>query len=382
MTAKTYDLVVVGASFAGLACAKAGALRGLETLVLERKEEPGARCATTGILVKEAADEIDLPLHLTRKVRGARLHSPSLKSFDLFAPGYYFLATDTPNVLRYLAEETARAGAEIRYGARFAGATRANGYIEIDGFNARTRYLAGADGAKSRVAEAFNLGRTRRFLVGLEAEIDGLDIDGDVLHCFLDSRLAPGYLGWAVPGAGVCQVGLAVSAHHKPDITAFLARVGALLNLSEGRVRARRSGLIPAGGLVHPFAAPQVLLLGDAAGLVSPLTGGGIQLAHHFGRRAGQVIADYLLDKGGDPASVMAREYPALGLNVKGMLRTMMDLAPPNWLIEKTLFTPPMLALAQQIYFHRRRVPGEPWHEPGTAPEPRPAKASGMPLLV
>ncbi len=61
----------------------------------------------------------------------------------------------------------------------------------------------------------------------------------------------------------------------------------------------------------------------------------------------------------------MAREYPRFGF--KDVMRRAMDFAPPNWLIDPLLFTAPMRALAQELYFHRRRVPGEPWHEPGTA---------------
>jgi flavin-dependent dehydrogenase len=340
-------------------------MRGLKTLVIERKEEPGARVATTGILVKEAVDELDLPVQLTHKVRGVRLYAPSLQSIDLKAPGYYFLSTDTPNLLRWLADEAARAGAKLACGARFEGATRDGGYLALTGHNIKTRYLVGADGARSRVADAFGLGRNHRFLVGLEAEYDGLDIAGDMLHCFIDRKLAPGYLGWAVPGVGVTQIGLAVSAHEKPDLKAFEQKISTVLNLTKGSVSARRSGLIPAGGLVHPFSAQQVLLVGDAAGLVSPLTGGGIRLAFHYGRRAGQAIADYLLDGGGEPGAVMAREYPRFAF--KGVMRTLMNYAPPNWMIEHLLFTAPARALAQELYFHRRRVPGEPWHEPGTA---------------
>lgn len=361
----TYDVVIVGASFAGLVCARTAAMRGLKTLVIERKEEPGARVATTGILVKEAVDELDLPVQLTHKVRGVRLYAPNLTSIDLKAPGYYFLSTDTPNLLRWLADEAGRAGAKLACGARFEGATRDGGYLSLTGHNIKTRYLVGADGAKSRVADAFGLGRNRRFLVGLEAEYDGIAIADNALHCFIDKKLAPGYLGWAVPGVGVTQIGLAVSAHEKPDLKAFEQKISTLLGLSQGHVTARRSGLIPAGGLVHPFSAQQVLLVGDAAGLVSPLTGGGIRLAFHYGRRAGLAIADYLLDGGGEPGAVMAREYPRFA--VKGLMRRLMNAAPPNWVIDHLLFTAPMRALAQELYFHRRRVPGEPWHEPGTA---------------
>src|SRR5258708_29521865 len=93
-----FDLVIVGGSFGGLACARTAALRGLKVAVLDSKPEPGARVRTTGILVKEAGDDFDLPSHLMRKVRGVRLYSPHNRSVDLHAPGYFFQATDTAHV--------------------------------------------------------------------------------------------------------------------------------------------------------------------------------------------------------------------------------------------------------------------------------------------
>ena len=84
---RPYDLAIVGASFAGLVCARTAAMRGLKVCVLEAKDDPGARIHTTGILVKEAADEVDLPHALMRRVHGVRLYAPNLTSVDLFAPG-------------------------------------------------------------------------------------------------------------------------------------------------------------------------------------------------------------------------------------------------------------------------------------------------------
>ena len=55
---RPYDLVIVGASFAGLVAARTAAMRGLKVAVLEAKPEAGHRVATTGILVKEAAEEL------------------------------------------------------------------------------------------------------------------------------------------------------------------------------------------------------------------------------------------------------------------------------------------------------------------------------------
>src|SRR5262245_38428946 len=101
------DVEIVGAGFAGLTCARAWAVRGLRTRVLERKKDPGDAPHTTGLLVKEVADEWDIPRALTRKIRGVRLYSPSFRWIDLQSPGYFFLATDTPAVLRWLAASAA-----------------------------------------------------------------------------------------------------------------------------------------------------------------------------------------------------------------------------------------------------------------------------------
>lgn len=350
---QTYDLVIVGASFAGLVAARTAAMRGLDVAVLEAKPEAGHRVATTGILVKEAAEEIDIPHTLTRRVHGVRLYAPSRRHIDLFAPGYFFLTTDTANVLRWLATEAVRAGAKILYRARFEGADRVGGVFRFRGINIAARYILGADGARSAVARAFGLGVNRRFLTGLEVEFEGLaGADPRFLHCFLDSRFAPGYLGWVAPGPVVTQAGLAVGSGRRPDLKAFLAATEPIFGYSKARPVERRSGRIPAGGLVHPWSADGVMLVGDAAGQVSPATGGGIKLAFELGRRAAQVISDHLLDLGPPPPLAMASDLPAFA--AKKLMRLGLDLAPPNWTIDAALALPPMRWLAQRIYFHRR----------------------------
>ena len=62
------DVTVIGAGFAGLACARSCAAQGMKTSVLERKSCPGAKIRTTGILVKEAADLLKLPQHLCKEI--------------------------------------------------------------------------------------------------------------------------------------------------------------------------------------------------------------------------------------------------------------------------------------------------------------------------
>lgn len=348
-----FDLVIIGGSFAGLACARTAALKGMKVAVVDAKPEPGARVATTGILVKEASDDFDLPARLMRKVRGVRLYSPDRRSVDLHAPGYFFHSTDTAGVLRWMAGEAERAGATLIYGSKFDGAVEYERGVAMSSLGLHAQFLIGADGARSRVAEHFSLARNRRFLAGIELECEQLEsVDPRFLHCFADSRIAPGYIAWVVPGAGVTQIGVAARRPAKPDLRALLEHLKSFCDLRNIRIISRRSGLIPVGGTLGNLGGNRVLLVGDAAGMVSPVTGGGIHTALHFGRRAAQLVSDYLVDRGPHPARALKREAPKF--RTKLLLRTLLNLAPPNALINAMLMTEPVRALAQRIYFHSR----------------------------
>ena len=58
------------------------------------------------------------------------------------------------------------------------------------------------------------------------------DVDDDRLHCFLDGKLARGYIGWVVPGYnGVTQIGVACRHPRKPDLAAFLRKVARVADM-------------------------------------------------------------------------------------------------------------------------------------------------------
>lgn len=347
-----YDLAIVGASFAGLSAAAAAAARDLKVVVLEAKPRSGARVHTTGILVKEASQELDFPSALTKKIYGVRLYAPNLNYVDLSAAGYYFFATDTDALLDWMALRARDAGATILTNTPFREALIRNSVVELDPPGISARFVIGADGPLSRVARAFGLGTNRRFLRGVEAEFPFVSKENDVLHCFMDSEFAPGYLGWMVPGIGMRQIGLALKQKCKPDLDGFIEKIGPVTGGMGTAPIEIRGGLIPCGGIVSPFAGQHALLIGDAAGLVSPLTGGGIQRALHFGRKAALSVCDFLQDGGDHPGIVMAREYPSfLG---KRLLRSAIDLKMPNAVYNALLSTRTFSSLARSIFFHSR----------------------------
>lgn len=357
------DCVVVGASFAGLACATALASVGARITVLERKNDPGIKLHTTGILVRDVVDQIPvldgLPAELVRRVNGVRLYAPNMSTIDLAAPGYFFLSTDTPRLLRWLAGRAEEAGAVLRWGKGFSHAVPGVSGFDLGADIGHTSFLVGADGPKSTVARALGLGQNRRFLAGIEHEYAGVELgEPDRLHCFIDKRLMPGYIGWVVQGVGAVQVGLARrlragdAAELKSSMAAFLHKLAPLFRF--GPPATIRAGLIPCGGLVNPVAAPRVLLVGDAAGMVSPVTAGGIHLALKHGLATGHAIAEFLRGRQAGPLQQLLAAYPTF--RAKRLLRFLFDHFQSDLAFNLLLATRPVRQAASLVYFHRRGV--------------------------
>jgi flavin-dependent dehydrogenase len=381
----TADLVVVGASFAGLACARAAARAGLRVTLLEKKARAGDKLHTTGLIVKDAVDTVpwlgEVPPALVRRIEGVRLYAPNLRHVDLFAPGYYFWATDAPRLLDWMADSVRQDGVDVRLGELFTTARREGPGWHVplaDGGTVQARYLVGADGPQSRVARALGLSSNEQFLFGLEHEYAGARMEANLLHCFIDRELAPGYIGWAFSGVGVAQVGLArrigaarprAGAQARPasresapsgrpgsppagaDMQRLLAKIAGSVEPS-GAPTAVRAGMIPCGGLLPRVACPGALLVGDAAGMVSPVTAGGIHTALHHGAQAGAAIAAHLQGRAGDPSEWLVRTYPRF--RSKRALRWLFDRFQSDWVFNRLLGTAPMRRAAELVYFHRK----------------------------
>ena len=355
------DCVVVGASFAGLACATALARAGMRVVVLERKADVGEKLHTTGIIVKDAIDQIalldGLPSSIVRRVEGVRLYAPSLRHVDLSAPGYYFLATDTPQLMRWLAARAVEAGAIIAHQTSFVTAQRTQSGFDL-GDAGTTRFIVGADGPNSRVAHVLGLGRNSKFLFGVEHEYAGVDMaEPNRLHCFIDRRLAPGYIGWIVAGVGVVQVGVAGRVQSgrltaTEAIAPFLDKISGIADFGSSNPVSIRAGMIPCGGVVQPVATRRAMLVGDAAGMVSPVTAGGIHTALKHGLAAGHAIADFLNGKSGDPHEAFVRSYPRF--RTKRVLRFLFDHFQSDLAFNLLLGTAPMRAAASIVYFHHK----------------------------
>lgn len=317
-----YDVVVVGASFAGLSFASVGAALGLRVLVVERDARVGGVVRTTGVLFNDVLDILDVPnRYLMNAVRRIHVQAPGQSPLEIGARAYRFYMADVPGVLQWMAEQAEQRGAEISCGVKFQSATREqSGLMHISVASASqperdvtitTRFLIGADGTRSQVARWFKLEQNTHYLAGAEWLIDNVPLDGETFYLVMDQELAPGYCVWLAPHGSITALG--VAGHPRtfsPTNSLHVAQTlfQGVADLHTMHVVERKAGTIPTGGrLKHVYRDDElgrVLLLGDAAGLCGAATGGGIYPALLSGRLAAHAVASEVLN--GEKGAVTA----------------------------------------------------------------------------
>ena len=134
----------------------------------------------------------------------------------------------------------------------------------------------------------------------------------------------------------------------------FLDKIAPIFDVRGIRPTSVRAGMIPCGGVVRPAAARRVLLTGDAAGMVSPVTAGGIHNALKHGLAAGHAIADYLNGKCEDPSAWFVNSYPRF--RTKRLLRLLFDHFQSDMLFNLFLHTRAIRSAASIVYFHHKGV--------------------------
>ncbi|MGY1726174.1 FAD-dependent oxidoreductase [Geodermatophilus sp. SYSU D01062] len=295
----TADVLVVGAGLAGLHTATLLARRGHDVLLADRRRRLDGAIRTTGIFVRKTLDDFALPPDcLGPPIRRVVLYPPDRRRpVVLDSDRDEYRVGDMGALYRAAAREAADAGVRLALGTRYAG--RADGVSLLAGpdgaARVRARFVVGADGARSAVARDLGLDRNAHLLVGAEEVFPVADGGGPpTFHCVLDPSLAPGYLAWVVDDGRHAHVGVAGYAARFPDgmraaLRRFATAAPGLPADRPGEVE-RRGGPIPVGGLLRRICCADGLLVGDAAGAVSPLTAGGLDPCLRLSRHAADVL--------------------------------------------------------------------------------------------
>ena len=279
-----YQVVVVGGGPAGALAAATAARAGAKVLLLERTTRAPARC--TGLISPQAVELLSIPPSLIReKIRAARVHSPGGRVLEFSSPETKAYVIDRAGLDRLLLARAGEAGVEVRSGVAATG--YAEGLVHTTSGKVGCDVLIGADGPVSSVARWTGLSRPKELLVGLQAIVRA-EPPREQVEVFLGRQLAPGFFAWAVPaGDGELRVGLATD--HGKAAGELLDRLLAT-RFPQAEVVAKVAGLIPIGPPPSTTAG-RVLLVGDAAGQVKPISGGGLYFGAICAQLAGRLAA-------------------------------------------------------------------------------------------
>ena len=222
------------------------------------------------------------------------------------------------------------------------------------------RFVVGDDGARSVIAQHLGLDQNREMLLGVEEIVPPISRES-VLHCFLDSRLAPGYIAWVANDGEEAHVGVAGYRRGGWDASKALHQLRETLPFAVGQALERRGGLIPVNGILRRIANERGLLIGDAAGAVSPLTAGGLDGAMRLSTFAADVIVAYL--ETGDPA--VLRQYTGdrfrTRILARRWMRNAMRVASAAPALLEGAFTmlrmPLFQRIAEHVFFARGSFP-------------------------
>jgi geranylgeranyl reductase family protein len=290
-----FDALVVGAGPAGSAAAIHLARGGARVLLADRARFPRDKPCGGG-LTGRALNHVpcDVSSVVEHVVDGFVLRAGYGRGLARKSKSPVILMTQRRRLDAFLAEQAAAAGAEFRDGAAVSElvSTDASTSARVGGSRVEAAYVIGADGANGNVARTFQLGDDIRLGVALEGNVTWGTLDPAPYRgtAWVELGVVPGGYGWVFPKGDHANLGVGGWLDEGPRLRshlATLARAHGVAPDSLTEVRGHRLPMRPPGAAA---ARGRVLLVGDAAGLVDPLSGDGIYEAFVSARLASDAV--------------------------------------------------------------------------------------------
>ena len=285
-----YDVLVAGGGPAGLYAACRLALAGFSTLVCEEHDAIGTPVHCTGVLAAASFDEFALPrAAILNPLTTVRFVSPTGLDVLYTPPTLQAVVIDRALFDRQLAAQAQAAGAEIRLQARVSSieATSSGVRAIAGGAAVQARLVVLASGASYMLQRRLGLGLPAAYLHTAQREMPARSL-GDV-EVHFGSRIAPGGFAWAVPiqrsDGPYARVGVMATGQPAGWYGAMVRRLeGWGVAPEDARPRLK---FLPLRTIQRTYD-DRLLVVGDAAGLVKPTTGGGI----HYSILSASLAAD------------------------------------------------------------------------------------------
>jgi geranylgeranyl reductase family protein len=335
---KKYDVAVAGAGPAGSMAARQLATRGARVLLLDKQRFPRDKPCGGGVTLRAASvQDVDLTPVIERTVHGARFSLRLGDTFDRTFEAPLTHLTQRCRLDAYLAERAAAAGADFHDGEAVREVeTGAGVTLRTDRDVYAARVLIGADGANGLTGKSLGLRPDYEEAVALEANVPypaGVPAEWrDVVA--LDLGGTAGGYGWVFPKGDHLNIGVGAWKYAAFTLRPKLAEVARRFGFAESRLENIRGHHLPVRIAGTPIASGPAAVVGDAAGLIDPLSGEGIHMAFASGRLAADEALRVLSGERDDMTGyqeAVDRELQT-ELTVSRRLQELFNFAPPPYL--------------------------------------------------
>ena len=298
-----YDAVVVGGGPAGATAAEDLARSGAKVALLDRA---GRIKPCGGAVPPRLIADFAIPdSQIVARIQTARMISPSGRKVDIPIENGFVGMVDREHFDEFLRQRAKKAGAH-RYEGTYTRLDRQGGRTEvvfrdkISGNEQRlgAKVVIGADGARSDVARDEVPGGDRiPYVIAyheiIEAPERSADYDPARCDVVYDGTISPDFYGWVFPHGAQASVGMG-TGKGGVDLKAATAALRATSGLAECRTIRREGAPIPLKPLDRWDNGRDIVLAGDAAGVVAPSSGEGIYYAMVGGQVAATAAAAFL----------------------------------------------------------------------------------------
>ena len=347
------DVLVVGAGPAGSVTAKHAAQNGARTLMIEKRQEIGSPVRCGEGIARAWLDELGIKPDkrwISHQVQGARVVSPNghvVTLTEKMAGNEVGYVIERDSFDRALAEEAASAGAEVMVKTSAVDVIRKEG--RIAGVRARhmgtdfvinAKVVIGADGFESQLGRWAGIDTSLKssdINVCFEYTLKHIDIDPKYNDFYVGSCAPGGYIWVFVKGPDSANVGIGVQLSKikagdrgaaKRHLDAFIAKHP---ELAKGSPIREVAGAVSCCQPLDSVVADGIMLVGDAARMIDPLTGGGVANSCRAGKIAGEVAAQAV--KAGDFSKKFFQAYE------RGWRSKFEDQMYRNWMAKEKLVT-------------------------------------------
>jgi geranylgeranyl reductase family protein len=302
-----FDAIVVGAGPAGSTAAHRLAAAGARVLLVDKARFPRDKPCGGGLTLR-AVRELPVPVdpvveHVVDRMAFRLRYG---RSFARGRGTPLILMTQRRRLDHYLAEQAAAAGADFRDGVKVSGVEADEGGVRalVDGSPVDAAVLIGADGANGVTARSLGLGGEPTLGVAFEGNVPYGAADRERYRglALIELGTVPGGYGWVFPKGDHVNVGVGGWEHVGPTLRTRLRELCRRHAIDPDAVESLRGHRLPLRRPRAALARGRALLVGDAAGLVDPISGDGMYEAFVSSRLAAESTLDVLEGRAGTVA--------------------------------------------------------------------------------